>query len=315
MIFKTFSRRKQLESRQGEPDVYRYNIAPEHLRHQICMVFIEGIGRFHVPSEFAWNRVPNANDLWEKIDKICRKEIHSYLPYARERNLAKRFCDYLMQVKDIDDFLSAVEIGCIALSIVKDDYDGRNNRGAEQRGDAALEEINQRFEQHAVGYQFENRHIIRVDSKIAYAEIIKPALMLLVDPLFSKANEEFMTAHTHYRAGAYKDCVTAANRAFESVLKTICDVEKWSYERGDRASELVTKVTNNGLFTHEFDRSFSSYIAMLKTGLPTVRNDAGGHGEGIAAVAVTPQIARFALNLTAANLLFLGESYKAMKAQ
>jgi len=108
--------------------------------------------------------------------------------------------------------------------------------------------------------------------------------------------------------------VTAANRAFESMLKAICDTENWTYSRGDRASELITKATNNGLFTHEFGKSFSAYIAMLKSGLPTVRNEAGGHGEGVAAAAVTPQIARFALNLTATNILFLGESYKALKA-
>jgi hypothetical protein len=124
-----------------------------------------------------------------------------------------------------------------------------------------------------------------------------------------------MTAHRHYRAKEFKDCVTAANRAFESMLKAICDTEKWEYGRGDGAAQLVAKVRSKGLFTHEFDRSFDSYVAMLKTGLPAVRNEAGGHGEGLAAVAVTPQIARFAINLTASNLLFLGESYSAMNMQ
>jgi hypothetical protein len=52
---------------------------------------------------------------------------------------------------------------------------------------------------------------------------------------------------------------------------------------------------------------------MLKTGLPGVRNVAGGHGDGLAAKAVTAGIARFAINLTASNMLFLGESYDAMK--
>jgi len=47
---------------------------------------------------------------------------------------------------------------------------------------------------------------------------------------------------------------------------------------------------------------------MLKTGLPGVRNDAGGRGERLAAAAVAAQIARLALNLTASNMRFLGES-------
>ena len=186
-------------------------------------------------------------------------------------------------------------------------------RGAEQTAQEALREINQRFEQHAVGYQFENGQIIRVDNKLTHAEIIKPALLLLTAPVFAKANEDFMRAHRHYRAGEYKDSVTASHRAFESMLKAICDTEQWEYGKGDGASELVTKVNEKGLFTHAFDRSFTAYVAMLKSGLPAVRNDAGGHGEGLAATAVSVQIARFALNLTATTMLFLGESYEALK--
>jgi hypothetical protein len=118
-----------------------------------------------------------------------------------------------------------------------------------------------------------------------------------------------MTAHRHYRNGELKDAVTAANRAFETMLKSICDREGWSYGKGDRAAELVTLVSNNGLFTHDFDKGFSAYVAMLKTGLPTVRNDAGGHGEGLASKAVVAEIARYAVNMTASNIVFLGESY------
>lgn len=313
MIFETFSYRKKIESR-GERDIYQYEEAPPHLRHQLCMTLCEGIGPFHDNDGLYWNN-KNANDYWIEIDRICRKEIYSYLPFVREPNLATRFCNYLMNEKDINDFLSGVEIGCAMLSFVKDDYGGREARGADLTGVAALDEINHRFDQHCVGYRFENGLIIRVDSKLVHAEIVKPALTFLTHQLFSKANEDFMAAHAHYRSNAYKDCVTAANRSFESTLKAICDAENWAYGRGDRASELVTKVNQNGLFTHEFDKSFSAYVAMLKAGLPNVRNDAGGHGEGVAAASVTPHIARFALNLTAANILFLCESYEALKAK
>jgi AbiJ N-terminal domain 4 len=313
MIFETFANRKKLASPNGEPDVYRYDVAPSQLRHQICMTLSEGVGRFHVYRGYEMNHLEEANDAWELIDRICRKEIYSYLNYTSIYDLSERFRRFLMTVEVVDDFLSAVEIGCSVLEHLR----GRASkaRGAEQSAEESIEEINQRFEQHSIGYQFENRQIIRVDSKIAHAEIVKPALKLLVKPMFTKANEEFLSAHKHYRLGAFKDCVTAANRAFESALKAICDVEGWRYEKGDRASELVTKVTNNGLFTHDFDKSLSAYVAMLRAGLPSVRNDAGGHGEGIVAAAVTAEIGRFALNLAATNILFLGESYAASKAR
>ncbi|MFZ0497181.1 MAG: hypothetical protein WBE80_04185 [Methylocella sp.] len=234
--------------------------------------------------------------------------------YVERTDLSERFLNYILRIEDMDDFLSAVEIGCVGLSDVHDEGYDAARRGAVQKGVDAIEEINRRFEQHSVGYQFENGQIIRVDSKLTHAEVIKPALILLTAPEFTKANEDFMTAHRHYRANEFKDCVTAANRAFESMLKAICDTENWEYGKGDRASEMVTKVRNKGLFTHYFDRSFESYVAMLKAGLPAVRNDAGGHGEGLASAAVTAGIARFAINLTATNLVFLGDSYSAMKS-
>jgi hypothetical protein len=104
---------------------------------------------------------------------------------------------------NIDDFLSALEIGCVALSIINENTDPCGRRGAAQTADEAIREINQRFEQHAVGYQFENGEIITMDSKLAHAEIIKPALNLLAAPVFAKANEDFMTAHRQFRAGEF----------------------------------------------------------------------------------------------------------------
>jgi hypothetical protein len=315
MIFETFARRKRQQNRNGEPEIYIYDQAPEHMRQQICLALAEGIGYYYGGSGYH-TPPPNADLIWEQIDRICRKELYySYQSYTQETDLRLRFLNYVLHVQDMNEFLSAIEIGCFVLSIVRDERDGTaTERGAQQKAVDAIEEINGRFEQHSVGYQFENGQIIRVDSKLTHAEIIKPTLVLLTAPLFSKANEDFMTAHRHYRANEFKDCVTAANRAFESMLKAICDTEKWENSKGDGAAELVKKVSSKGLFTHDFGRSFDSYVAMLKAGLPAVRNDAGGHGEGLTSAAVTAGIARFAINLTATNLVFLGDSYSAMKS-
>ena len=307
MIFETFSYRKRLAERNGEPEVYSYDEAPKQLRHQFSMAFREGIGAYsHFDSILL-----NANVHWEMLDKICRKEIHSYLAFTRKQDLDERFSDFLNNVESIDDFLSAIEIGCCILHHLIGHFP--TSRGAESQASDCLKDINRRFEQHAIGYQFEYPHIIRMDSKLTHAELIKPALQLLTAPLFIKGNEDFLNAHRYYRAGDYKDCVTAANRSFESVLKAICDAEGWTYEKGDTAGRLVSLVNQNGLFTHEFDKSFDAYIAMLKSGLPSVRNDAGAHGEAPAAPVVTTQIARFALNMTASNIILLAESYAALE--
>ena len=123
-----------------------------------------------------------------------------------------------------------------------------------------------------------------------------------------------MTAHQHYRAGKFKDAVNAANRAFESALKIICDLEGWTYDSGDRAKELVSLVNSKGLFTRDLDKGLDTYIALLKTGLPIIRDNTARHGEGIAAKAVTAGMARYAINLTASNIVFLADAYSALKA-
>jgi len=63
----------------------------------------------------------------------------------------------------------------------------------------AVEELNERFREHGVGYQFEELKIVRVDSQVLHAEVVKPALHLLSESAFSGANADFLKAHEHYR--------------------------------------------------------------------------------------------------------------------
>src|ERR1019366_10647117 len=170
MIFETFAHRKRLQSRKGEPEIYTYDQAPEHMRHQICVALAEGIAVYY--GRVGYNEPPpNADGIWGSIDRLCRKELESYLSYLHESNLSLRILNYIRNVQDIDDFLSAVEIGCRCHSIISNVFEHKA-RGAEQKAADAIEEINARFEQHSVGYRFDNGQIIRVDSKLTHAEII-----------------------------------------------------------------------------------------------------------------------------------------------
>ena len=55
---------------------------------------------------------------------------------------------------------------------------------------------------------------------------------------------------------------------------------------------------------------FTSLKSLLETGVPTVRNRLGGHGQGIEPIVVPDTIASYALNLTASNILLLIELEK-----
>jgi AbiJ N-terminal domain 4 len=316
MPFETFAERKRRESQGGQPEVYIYDKVPAQLRHQIGLALSDGIGTFYIIGMYDANgykpEMKFSYDCWKHIDKKCREGVYSYLTYKYEANFVQRVTTAINEIADIEEWISIVEICCMMAAWVVDHGGSQKRREA---ASSAITKINHRFRQHRVGYQFENGRIIRKDSELMHAEVIKPALALLSTPAFAKANEEFMTAHRHYRTGTYKDAVTAANRAFESMLKAICELENWTYGSGDTAARLVAVVTSNGLFTHDFDASVTAYVAMLKAGLPTVRNNAGGHGEGLAAKAVTSGIARFAINLTASNIILLGDSYAALKEE
>jgi len=314
MIFQTYSERRRLAQKAGEPDIYVYSEFSKQFRHQVSMAVEEGIGCYHVYSGHEWDSIAEANDVWEFLHNTCVKEVFSYTEFSKTRNLKDNFRRYMMEIADTDDLLSVLEVGLNMLSAVSQ-VKGRNLqiRGARISGEDAIAEINQRFKQHSLGYNFENGIIIREDSKIFHSEVVKPTLFLLQNVIYEKPNEEYMLAHRHYRDGLFKDCITAANRSFESMLKCICENEKWKYQPSDRASDLITVVYKSGLFTHAFDKGLSSYVAMMKTGLPEIRNNAGAHGDGPESLAVTAHIARYALNLTAANLLFIAECYNEIK--
>ena len=82
---------------------------------------------------------------------------------------------------------------------------------------------------------------------------------------------------------------------------------------GDRASELVTLMNTQGLFPSYLGRGLDAYIAVLKTGLPSVRNNAGGHGEGPADAEVPEYLAAYALHLTASNIVLAVEAFEAKR--
>jgi hypothetical protein len=44
MIFETFARRKRQENRNGEPEIYTYDQAPQHMRTKYARRYLRGSG-------------------------------------------------------------------------------------------------------------------------------------------------------------------------------------------------------------------------------------------------------------------------------
>ena len=116
--------------------------------------------------------------------------------------------------------------------------------------------------------------------------------------------DEFLSAHAHYRAGEYEDAILDANRAFESTMKVICEIRGWDYQKARGAGDLIGIISDNGLLPRYL-------IATLQSGLPRLRNEAGGHGQGATPRETPRHVAGYALHLAAANIVLLGEALKA----
>jgi hypothetical protein len=170
--------------------------------------------------------------------------------------------------------------------------------------------LNERFRRAGFGYRLERGKIVRVDSEFMHQEATLPALTLLSDSRFAGVDQEFRNAHDHLKAGEFKDCAVDALNALESTMKAICDAKGWKYEKGARASDLIRVLKNQGLFPAFAVQSLDQLIATLKSGLPTVRNETGGHGQGAKPVDVPEYVAVYALNLAASKIRLLCEAFK-----
>jgi hypothetical protein len=169
-----------------------------------------------------------------------------------------------------------------------------------------LEGVNYRFLEHGVGYQYASGKILRMDSTYTHKEITLPALQLLSSKTFRTVNEEFLTGHEHYRHQRNGDCLIHCGKAFESTMKIICDQKQWQYSSKAAAKDLLDVCYNNQLMPATYPPRFDSLRNLLASALPLFRNTAA-HGAGSTPIIIPNEIARYALSLTAANIILLVE--------
>jgi hypothetical protein len=214
--------------------------------------------------------------------------------------------------REILVWLDCVELSfrCIERLRGKFDNHDREMAGISIPAEDAVDELNERLRRAGFGYRYEDEKLFRIDNEQTHQQITRPALQLLADPRFKGADDEFRAAHDHYKAGEYKDCAVDALNALESTMKTICDLKKWSYPQGARSSDLLKILRREGLFPEFAEQSFDQLVATLKSGLPSLRNETGGHGQGAKPVVVPEYVATYAVNLAASKIRFLVEAFK-----
>ena len=178
--------------------------------------------------------------------------------------------------------------------------------------DKALEDFNARLREARLAYRFEPQlnQLVNIGTEQTHEAIVRPALNLLAQAGFEVALSEFGKAFDHLGGGSWKDSITAAGRAFEATMKAICTARGWAFEAEAPAGRLVTVCMNNGLLPRELSKNVEAYVAMLKAGVPEVRNEAGAHGSAPHDEPATETLARYAINQSAASVLLLLERHR-----
>lgn len=300
-IFDLFSKRQKRLS--GEiPEIYTYKEIPYKLRVQIVQIIRDSIGVDIYPYS-------EASKIYELIHKaLCREYGVFTLGGSSNETDEYYLYSFLLKNQEIEKIIDAIELAFkVIKEIIGGNYQYATQAGVKTRPQEAIDELNQRFKESSVGYQFEVGEIVRVDSAYIHSEIVKPTISLLWSPTFRGANEEYLKAHEHYRHGRNKECLTECLKALESTIKTICNEKNWAYNQTDTASKLIQVCFTNGLIPSFTQNQFSGLQNLLASGIPTIRNKTSGHGQGQTPKSVDDGITRYGLNLTGTNIILLIE--------
>ncbi|MES2112338.1 MAG: hypothetical protein V4577_26515 [Bacteroidota bacterium] len=296
-IFELYSKRKNRI--EGAPlDILTYDGLPDPLRVQIVHIVRDAIdsGTFDISSSVYYK---------EARDILCKE--YGLFELNNSHTVENEICNFLLYEKNVDRVLDAIEllIRIIDIWLRKNIREFESNRKCSP--DEAIADLNTRFKEHAIGYAYESGKLIKIDSTYVHAEIVQPTLLLLSNPTFANANQEYLSAHEHYRHGKNKECLTDCLKAFESTMKIICHTKGWSVPPTATASALITAILTNGLIPSFLQSQMTALRSALESGVPTLRNKIGGHGQGAVAVTADDFTARYVLNLTGSNIIYLVE--------
>jgi len=306
-VFDLFSKR-QKRARGEMPDVYVYDKLPQQFRVQVIYIIKDAFGAIDSNGGMF---VINAYKFIGET--LCREfGLLELVKYKKSDD--DSVFTFFLQEENTEYALDVLEL-CFKFinEYIPNNRDYLYYTKRKINSEDAISELNERFKEHGIGYQFESNELIRIDSEFLHAEAVKPALTVLRGNDFKGANDEFLLAHEHYRHGRHKECLVDSLKAFESTMKAICKLRDWATKPGDPAKALIAVCLSKGLLPPYFETQFASLRSLLESGVPTVRNKNGGHGQGSDVIIVPEYLARYGLNLTASSILFLVDAHTATK--
>jgi hypothetical protein len=315
-VYDLYSKRR-MRQRGEVPDVYSYDVISEALRTQVIHIWHDVIGLPGVnPPKFMF--VEQVREVYQTMTQTLRREYglvklfnaNAINPNDQEYALLD-LESWFRREENTERVLDAIELSFKVIEgyCSKRGYLNRSN--AETVASDAVEELNIRFKEHGLGYQFNSSEIIRVDSEVIHSEAVIPALTVLRGPEYANAQEEFLRAFEHFRHGNKQEALVECCKCFESTMKVICNKRGWAAAAGATSSELIRICFDNGLIPSYWQNHFNGLRSILESGIPTPRNRRAGHGAGSGPAPDIPdELVSYVLHMTASTVLFLAESEK-----
>ena len=301
---------KRQKRLRGEfPDLYQYETIPNELRVQVIHIWYDAFGEVY-RDNYGTPQYPyhSTEEAYKYIHATLYREYGLFTLGQDDDNDFEAVYNFFLWTQDAEKVIDVIEVS----------FQYITQYASNVAPEDAIDELNHRFQEHGVGYRYESDLIIRIDSQWIHSEVVRPALRMLSDPMYERANAEFLSAHKHYRAKRYEECMNDCLKACESCIKAICSTRGWTYNGGDTISPLIAIIFNNQLVPNFMNSHFTGLRKLvdvrkglrttLESGVPTLRNNLSGHGDGTEEIPVPEYIAAYTLHLTASNILLLAKA-------
>jgi hypothetical protein len=271
------------KTRQGVYDIIYDNVLEENYTI-IAISYIPGKGIIQNTDDY--------RKLWHEIRK------HKRIPHIYDsEDEQEKVYRWIMKCS-VEDLLQTIEL---FIHIKKNETQQEPN----ERLYKTINDINDLFKIDMIGYEIVNERFIRKDSEYLHEQVIKQTINLLYTNDFKGPLVEFQKALDHYIRKEYKDTIQEANNSFESTLKSVLTKLKVDFKQDSTAEPLLDLLIKKQVMY--------TYTKPLFQGLPKLRNNQSGHGQGIEPKEVNQSYAELALNLAGTFIVFLITRYQEMK--
>jgi hypothetical protein len=304
--FETYSRKKK-----GLPDVLSYHSFSEKLKTQIYHIWNDYFLQDGYPDSF---KTEGLKVIHDTICKETGKKTLFFNGTFFNRSFDYQIEKYFESLTDIDALLDTVDI--IFYFILRMEEVASQNTyppALSYSAKDAILDLNTRFKEHGIGYEFANKQIIRIDNQLLHQVAVVPTLSLIQNPEYSNVNDEYLKAHEHYRYSRNQECLNECLKSFETTIKIICFKNNWPYQESDTANVLVKILITNKFLPSYNENQLNSLRSLLQSNIPTVRNKNSAHGQGTQKRKVPNHLAQYLLSVTGATIQLLINSQTAIE--